>query len=74
MGPRISLWWLTYIDLGLKDRPITQLTINWALFGSALVIALPTVFAITPSPVQSQESEMEAPEHPTGRKASGDSS
>ncbi|KAF5359181.1 hypothetical protein D9756_003601 [Leucocoprinus leucothites] len=30
---------------------ITQLKINWALFGSALVIALPTVLAITPSPV-----------------------
>ncbi len=34
----------------LSDRPITQLKINWVLFGSALVIALPTVLAITPSP------------------------
>ncbi|KXN80617.1 UNC93-like protein 2 [Leucoagaricus sp. SymC.cos] len=34
----------------LHYRPLTQLTINWALFGSALVVALPTVLAITPSP------------------------
>ncbi|KAG6833992.1 hypothetical protein H0H93_012719, partial [Arthromyces matolae] len=35
----------------LKYKAITQLTINWALLGASLVIAIPTVLAITPSPV-----------------------
>ncbi|KAG6832737.1 hypothetical protein H0H87_000586 [Tephrocybe sp. NHM501043] len=34
----------------LKYKAITQLTINWALLGAALVIAIPAVLAITPSP------------------------
>jgi hypothetical protein len=42
-----------------KVRPLTQLKINWALFGSALVIALPTVLAITPSPITDMDSKLE---------------
>lgn len=33
------------------DPPLVQLTINWALLGGALLIAIPTVLSITPSPV-----------------------
>lgn len=50
------------LTLPLPDRPITQLKINWVLFGSALVIALPTVLAITPSPVHNSEAEDSGPE------------
>ncbi|KAG6809032.1 hypothetical protein H0H92_001876 [Tricholoma furcatifolium] len=35
----------------LKYKAMTQLTINWALLGASLVIAIPAVLAITPSPI-----------------------
>ncbi|KAF8072264.1 major facilitator superfamily domain-containing protein [Lyophyllum atratum] len=38
----------------LKYPPITQLTINWALLGASLLIAIPAVLAITPSPVAAE--------------------
>ncbi|RDB28756.1 UNC93-like protein 2 [Hypsizygus marmoreus] len=36
---------------------LVQLTINWALLGGALLIAIPTVLSITPSPVASSQVE-----------------
>ncbi|KAG6873486.1 hypothetical protein C0995_015189 [Termitomyces sp. Mi166 len=38
----------------LKYKAITQLTINWALLGTSLVVAIPAVFAITPSPIATE--------------------
>ncbi|KAF8625232.1 hypothetical protein AX17_006898 [Amanita inopinata Kibby_2008] len=35
----------------LKYPPLTQLAINWGLLGGALIVAIPTILAITPSPV-----------------------
>ncbi|KAF8977130.1 hypothetical protein BDQ17DRAFT_1339332, partial [Cyathus striatus] len=34
----------------LAYPPLTQLSINWALLGAALIVAIPTVLSITRSP------------------------
>ncbi|KAG6874334.1 hypothetical protein C0992_007884 [Termitomyces sp. T32_za158] len=38
----------------LNYKAITQLIINWALLGASLVIAIPTVLTITPSPTANE--------------------
>ncbi|KAG6852395.1 hypothetical protein C0991_012428 [Blastosporella zonata] len=38
----------------LKYKPLTQLTINWVLLGASLVIAIPAVLAIKPSPISGE--------------------
>ncbi|KAF5374467.1 hypothetical protein D9615_009089 [Tricholomella constricta] len=43
----------------LKFPAITQLTINWALLGASLVVAIPAVLAITPSPVSGEMDDSE---------------
>jgi hypothetical protein len=56
---RINALKCTFIFRWFKRPPLTecvdpalvQLTINWALLGGALLIAIPTVLSITPSPV-----------------------
>jgi len=57
----------------LHYRPITQLKINWILFGSALIIAIPTVLAITPSPVHDPDAENSGPEDEVPRKVASHS-
>jgi hypothetical protein len=43
---------------------LKQFAINWGLLGSALVIALPTVLAITASPSISVKQDETEPEEP----------
>ncbi|KAG6877162.1 hypothetical protein C0993_009767 [Termitomyces sp. T159_Od127] len=43
----------------LNYKAITQLIINWALLGASLVIAIPTVLTITPSPVVNETDDFE---------------
>ena len=54
------------------DPALTQLAMNWALLGASLVIAIPAVLSITPSPVREVGVPMEDGErydHDEERKA-----